>query len=91
MIKAHTLNTHTHACTIIAHKNHAPPSGTFVIGIDEVGRGSLFGQMTVGAVILDKLIWQARPYLLLMTVKNCLKKSGICSLNPSNRPAKVML
>lgn len=25
-----------------------------VIGIDEVGRGSLFGQMTVGAVILDK-------------------------------------
>lgn len=53
MIKAHTLNTHTHACTIIAHKNHALPSGTFVIGIDEVGRGSLFGQMTVGAVILD--------------------------------------
>lgn len=53
MIKAHTQNTHTHACTITTHKNHEPTSRTFVIGIDEVGRGSLFGQMTVGAVILD--------------------------------------
>ncbi len=52
-MKAHTLNTHTHACTVVAHKNHEPTSRTFVIGIDEVGRGSLFGQMTVGAVILD--------------------------------------
>lgn len=52
-MKAHTLNTHTHACTITTHKNHEPTSRTFVIGIDEVGRGSLFGQMTVGAVILD--------------------------------------
>lgn len=53
MIKAHTQNTHAHACTVVAHKNHEPTSRTFVIGIDEVGRGSLFGQMTVGAVILD--------------------------------------
>ncbi|AWY19786.1 ribonuclease HII [Moraxella bovis] len=53
MIKAHTQNTHDHACTVVAHKNHEPTSRTFVIGIDEVGRGSLFGQMTVGAVILD--------------------------------------
>ncbi|MDO4442039.1 MAG: ribonuclease HII [Moraxella sp.] len=53
MIKAHTLNTHAHACTITAHTNHKSTSDTIVIGIDEVGRGSLFGQMTVGAVILD--------------------------------------
>lgn len=53
MIKAHTQNTHAYACAVVAHKNHEPTSRTFVIGIDEVGRGSLFGQMTVGAVILD--------------------------------------
>ncbi|MDO4896109.1 MAG: ribonuclease HII [Moraxella sp.] len=52
-IKAHTQNTHAHACTVVAHKNHEPTSRTITIGIDEVGRGALFGQMTVGAVILD--------------------------------------
>lgn len=99
MIKAHTLNTHTHACTIIAHKNHAPPSGTFVIGIDEVGRGSLFGQMTVGAVILDnnltgefgQIDLAGTPISSINDSKKLSEKSGICSLNPSNRPAKVML
>ncbi|WP_066801543.1 ribonuclease HII [Moraxella oblonga] len=53
MIKAHTQNTHLNDCQIICHKNHELNSNTIVIGIDEVGRGSLFGQMTVGAVILD--------------------------------------
>lgn len=53
MTKAHTQNTHTHDCSIICHKNHELNTNTIVIGIDEVGRGSLFGQMTVGAVILD--------------------------------------
>lgn len=53
MIKAHTQNTHLNDCQTICHKNHELNSDTMVIGIDEVGRGSLFGQMTVGAVILD--------------------------------------
>lgn len=51
-MKAHTLNTHVPACTISTHKNHDLNSRKIVIGVDEVGRGSVFGQMTVGAVIL---------------------------------------
>ncbi len=51
--KAHTQNTYVQDCTILTHQNHKPSSSAIVIGIDEVGRGSLFGQMTVGAVILD--------------------------------------
>ncbi|WP_432480721.1 ribonuclease HII [Moraxella sp. ZY200743] len=54
--KAHSQNTHTLHCTAISHKNHKLTSDTIVIGIDEVGRGSLFGQMTVGAVILDNAL-----------------------------------
>lgn len=53
---AHTSNTYTHACTIITKQNHDPTSPTLIIGVDEVGRGSLFGQMTVGAVILDEAL-----------------------------------
>lgn len=43
---------HANACQILAHQNHLP-TYPVVIGVDEVGRGALFGQMTVGAVILD--------------------------------------
>ena len=55
MIRAHTLNTHATDCTIFCHKNHdmIHTPRHITIGVDEVGRGSLFGQMTVGAVILD--------------------------------------
>lgn len=53
MIKAHTQNTYINDCTILTHKNHSLNTHAITIGIDEVGRGSLFGQMTVGAVILD--------------------------------------
>lgn len=53
MIKAHTQNTHINDCMILTHKNHSLDTHAITIGIDEVGRGSLFGQMTVGAVILD--------------------------------------
>lgn len=53
-MKAHTKNTHLCDCTIITHKNHEPTNTRpITIGIDEVGRGSLFGQMTVVAVILS--------------------------------------
>lgn len=52
-MKAHTKNTYIQDCKIVCHKNHECKSDTIIIGIDEVGRGSLFGQMTVGAVILD--------------------------------------
>lgn len=52
MIKAHTQNTYINDCTILTHKNHSLDTHAITIGIDEVGRGSLFGQMTVGAVIL---------------------------------------
>lgn len=55
-MKAHTQNTHATDCMIISHKNHAIDTPNIVIGIDEVGRGSLFGQMTVGAVILDEAL-----------------------------------
>ncbi|MDO4700071.1 MAG: ribonuclease HII [Moraxella sp.] len=52
-MKAHTANTHISDCTIITHKNHElNNTRPITIGIDEVGRGSLFGQMTVAAVIL---------------------------------------
>lgn len=51
--KAHTQNTYAQDCTIIHHQNRKPSTTGIVIGIDEVGRGSLFGQVTVGAVILD--------------------------------------
>lgn len=53
MIKAHTQNTYINDCMILTHKNHSLDTHAITIGIDEVGRGSLFGQMTVGAVILD--------------------------------------
>lgn len=53
-MKAHTQNTHTPDCTILTHKNHDIGSNSVVIGIDEVGRGSWFGQMTVAGVILDE-------------------------------------
>lgn len=52
-MKAHTQDNHVHTCTIHSHQNHPIGSDVVVIGVDEVGRGSLFGQMTVAAVILD--------------------------------------
>lgn len=52
-MNSHSQNTYVNDCTITVHKNHDLNLRTITIGIDEVGRGSLFGQMTVGAVILD--------------------------------------
>ncbi|SPX85920.1 Lipid-A-disaccharide synthase [Moraxella ovis] len=50
---AHTKDTHRHDCVCFLHKNYPAESTILTIGVDEVGRGSLFGQMTVAAVILD--------------------------------------
>lgn len=45
------LTHHQNQCTI--HQTHNnPPSGTICIGVDEVGRGSLFGHVSIGAVIM---------------------------------------
>ena len=52
-MKAHSQDTHTPHCTIFTHKHPDIRSTAVVIGIDEVGRGALFGQMTVAGVILD--------------------------------------
>lgn len=52
-MKAHTQNTHIPNCIFTHHQgNPIPTQSPITIGIDEVGRGSLFGQMTVGAVIM---------------------------------------
>lgn len=52
-MKAHTQNTHLPDCIFTHHRgNPIPTQSPITIGIDEVGRGSLFGQMTVGAVII---------------------------------------
>lgn len=51
-MKAHIQDTYVYDCSMMVQKNRFP-NLPVVIGIDEVGRGSLFGQMTVGAVILD--------------------------------------
>ena len=39
-------------CTIFTKPNAVLSSHAPIVGIDEVGRGTLFGNMTVGAVIL---------------------------------------
>lgn len=54
-MKAHTLDTHANDCKIFYHKNHEVNSTArhITMGVDEVGRGALFGQMTVAAVVLD--------------------------------------
>lgn len=49
---AHQYDTYAHQCTLLTHQNPKPAPRTLTIGIDEVGRGSLFGQMTVGAVVM---------------------------------------
>ncbi|WP_064622694.1 ribonuclease HII [Moraxella catarrhalis] len=41
-----------HDCTIFTKPNVVLSSHTPIIGVDEVGRGALFGNMTVGAVVL---------------------------------------
>lgn len=41
-----------HDCTIFTKPNAVLSSHAPIIGIDEVGRGALFGNMTVGAVVL---------------------------------------
>jgi ribonuclease HII len=40
---------------------HGGSSYRAVIGVDEVGRGALFGPVTVGAVLLGQAAWQALP------------------------------
>ncbi|UNU73550.1 ribonuclease HII [Moraxella nasovis] len=51
---AHTISSHDNYCAIKSQIN-TPFDGVtpIVIGVDEVGRGCLFGHMTVSAVILS--------------------------------------
>ncbi|MDO5651206.1 MAG: ribonuclease HII [Moraxella sp.] len=64
MSKAHTLSTHEQHCIITHQCNQPIPADTpIVIGVDEVGRGSLFGQMSVSAVILPAAL--SKPFTSL--------------------------
>lgn len=86
-MKAHTQNTHFNDCIITHHSNTPMPAQSpIIIGIDEVGRGSLFGQMTVGAVIMPshltgefgQLMLEGTPLSLLNDSKKLTaKKRGL--------------
>ncbi|MFL1732494.1 ribonuclease HII [Moraxella oculi] len=52
-MKIHSQHIYDDQCAILVHKNHDIHSNHITIGVDEVGRGALFGHMTVSAVILD--------------------------------------
>jgi ribonuclease HII len=56
---------------------HGGSSYRAVIGVDEVGRGALFGPVTVGAVLLRREDWQvlpARSYFASVTDSKLVKK-----------------
>ena len=52
-LPVHTQSTYAKDCTITTTKNQKiSPHQSIVIGVDEVGYGTLFGHMTVAAIIL---------------------------------------
>ena len=75
-------------CTIFTKPNAVLSSHAPIVGIDEVGRGALFGNMTVGAVILpnelsgrfDEIDLTNTKISLLNDSNNCLTSSQIWHL-----------
>ncbi len=51
-MKAHTKQTHAPNCAIISQCTDSAPT-PFILGIDEVGRGSLFAHLSVAGVVLS--------------------------------------